>query len=153
MKTTKGLFRILTIGLVLVIGLGLLLPAFSRARSRAERINCVRNLRDMGFVLHGDSGSINPRCPSGTMYFVCDPSKEDASSPETILAYCAKHRTALLSDGSVRVYSEADFESRIPSQLRNTNDVAAVSSKTSSKPTATGGEIWTIFGQEAGGQL
>jgi type II secretory pathway pseudopilin PulG len=130
----RGFRRALEVLLVLsilAILSAMLLPALSRAKSKAQRISAVNNLKQIGLAARIWSGDNGDRMPTsfeemqaelGTDKVTIDPSTgqrfiwvgagKDASDPTALLAYSpndANGRAVLLADGSVQQVNSEKF--------------------------------------------
>jgi type II secretory pathway pseudopilin PulG len=127
----KRAIEIMAVLAVVAILAAMLLPALSKAKSKAQRIGAISNLKQVGLAARIWSGDNGDRMPSsfedmkaelGTDKVTIDPNTgqrfvwvgagKDASDPSTILAYSPSDqngRAVLLADGSVQQVNSEKF--------------------------------------------
>jgi hypothetical protein len=149
----RGIAGVLAIFCVLGILAGMLLPALSKAKSKAQRIKSVNNLKNIGLAARIFSTENDDKFPSSfdemmselaTDEILHDPETgerytwvgagKDESNPNAILAFSspkAGRREVLMADGSVQQVTEGRF-----------NDLLAKEAASQAPPveTATVGE-------------
>jgi type II secretory pathway pseudopilin PulG len=126
----RALEVVLVLGIVAILS-AMLLPSLSRAKSKAQRINALNNLKQIGLAARIWSGDNGDRMPSsfedmraelGTDKITTDPGTgqrfiwvgagKDASDPTALLAYSPNDvngRAVLLADGSVQLVNSEKF--------------------------------------------
>lgn len=136
-----GLVRVMVVTAVLVVFAGMLLPALSKAKSKAQRIKSVNNLKNIGLAARIFSTDNNGRMPAsldeiaaelGSPALRVDPQTgveytwvgtgKDESNPSAILAYSPPHdggREVLLADGSVQMVGETRFAEMLQEEVRD----------------------------------
>src|SRR2546426_11502934 len=94
------LIEMLCVIAIIAILAALLLPALSQARARAQRIQCVSQLRAVGFAFHGFAHDHNGKFPmqvpasaGGSLEFIQNPSRIGGE-----LYFCSCHFQALSND-------------------------------------------------------
>jgi type II secretory pathway pseudopilin PulG len=131
-RGAQGLLTVLFVLAVVAILGAMMLPALSRAKSKAQRISAVNNLKQIGLAAKTwatDNGEMLP--PSfeamkdelGTDKITYDPNTEQRfvyvgagkseANPEAIIAYSPSDqngRAVLFADGSVQVLSAEKFQ-------------------------------------------
>lgn len=136
-----------TLALFIGVGFGLAVSGCGKSGksdgqgSDSENADCRRNLGQIGLTAREfytknnetltvkglsewlGGSAIKPQCPSGSPYFICNPTNYDEGVK--IFAYCPKHLKVLLANGEVNTCNAADFKSQTGSNLLNNNDVAA----------------------------
>ena len=129
----NGILTVLGVFLVLAVLGGMMLPALSSAKRKAQRINGVSNLKQIGIAVRLYAGDNNDRLPRsfeemknelGTDAITIDPESQqrfiytgggyslDVVQPDSVLAYSPVdngHRSVLLADGSVQQLSSQQF--------------------------------------------
>ena len=131
-RGARGLLTALAVLVVLMILASMMLPALSKAKSRAQRISAVNNLKQIGTAakiwasdnntvmppsldvmkkeLGSDNVMIDPN--TGQRFIYVGEGKSD-TNPEAIIAYSPSDmngRAVLLADGSVQVMSADKFQ-------------------------------------------
>ncbi len=128
----RGAVTVVVLFGILAILAGMMLPALSRAKSKAQRISAMNNLKQVGLaarVWSTDNGEMLPpnfeamKNELGTDKVTIDPNTgqpfvyvgagKDASHPEAILAYSPSDlngRAVLFADGSVQVMNAEKFQ-------------------------------------------
>ena len=128
----RGAVTVLVLFSILAILAAMLLPALRRAKSRAQRISAVNNLKQIGLAAKTWSLDNNSQMPPsfeamknqlGTEKVTIDPNTgqrfvyvgtgKDESHPEAIIAYSPSDvngRAVLFADGSVQILSQEKFD-------------------------------------------
>jgi hypothetical protein len=128
----KGAVQILALFAILAILAAMLLPALSRAKSRAQRISAMNNLKQIGLAAKTWSLDNKDALPPsfeamkdelGTDKVLIDPGSgqrfvyvgagKDESHPEAILAYSPSDvngHAVLFADGSVQLLNQEKFD-------------------------------------------
>lgn len=127
----KRAIEIMAVLAIIALLAAMLLPALSRAKSKAQRISAMNNLKQVGLAARIWSGDNSDRMPAsfedmknelGTDKITFDPNTgqrfvwvgagKDASDPSAILAYSPSDqngRAVLLADGSVQQVNSERF--------------------------------------------
>jgi type II secretory pathway pseudopilin PulG len=128
----KGFFEVVVVFVLLAVLAGMMLPALSKAKAKAQRINSANNLKQIGVAARLFASDNNDRLPDsldemlpelGTPKVMLDPETgqrytylgagKTESMPNAILAYSPERATGtrevLFADGSVLSLSAARF--------------------------------------------
>ncbi|MEO6336986.1 MAG: type II secretion system protein [Verrucomicrobiota bacterium] len=159
----KRAIEIMAVLAVIAILAAMLLPALSKAKSKAQRISAVNNLKQVGLAARIWSGDKGDRMPAsfedmkaelGTDKVTIDPNTgqrfvwvgagKDASDPGAILAYSPSDqngRAVLLADGSVQQvnsekFSEMLVRDEVNQRMRQVQQPAKDDGTMANKPTA-----------------
>ena len=159
----KRAIEIMAVLAVIAILAAMLLPALSKAKSKAQRISAINNLKQVGLAARIWSGDNSDRMPSsfedmkaelGTDKVTVDPNTgqrfvwvgagKDASDPSAILAYSPSDqngRAVLLADGSVQQvnsekFSEMLARDEVNQRMRQAQQPARAYANVPNKPAA-----------------
>jgi type II secretory pathway pseudopilin PulG len=129
----NGVITVFVVFMILAVLGGMLLPALSSAKRKAQRINAVSNLKQIGIAVRLFSGDNNDRLPAsfeemknelGSDMITIDPESqqrfvyvgggysEAALEPDSVLAFSPMnndHCSVLYADGSVQQMSSTQF--------------------------------------------
>jgi type II secretory pathway pseudopilin PulG len=131
-RGAQGLLTVLFVLAIVAILAAMLLPALSRAKSKAQRISAVNNLKQIGLAARTwsiDNGDAMPPSfeamkeelstdkitydPNTSQRFVYVGAGKSAANPEAIIAYSPSDmngRAVAFADGSVQVLSAEKFQ-------------------------------------------
>jgi type II secretory pathway pseudopilin PulG len=137
----RRVIEVLVVLAILAIFAAMMLPALSRAKSKAQRINAVNNLKQIGLAARLWSADNGDRMPAsmdemrneiGTDKIMTDPNTgqrfiwvgagKDDSDPTALLAYSPNDvngRAVLLADGSVQQVSSEKFNEMLARDQAN----------------------------------
>ncbi len=131
-RGAKGALQVIAVFAIMGILAAMLLPALSRAKSKAQRISAVNNLKQIGLAAKtwsADNGNAFPatleamKNELGTDKVLVDPNTgqrfvyvgtgKTEANPEAILAYSPSDqngRAVLFADGSVQILNQEKFD-------------------------------------------
>jgi type II secretory pathway pseudopilin PulG len=134
-RGASGVLSVLVVFAIIAILAAMLLPALSRAKSRAQRINAVNSLKQIGLAARTFAMDNNDRLPNSYEEMMNELSTDKVTydpetgqrfiwlgsglefgkiQPDSVIAYTpgdgASGRAVLLADGSVQQMSRARFE-------------------------------------------
>ncbi|HTI70390.1 MAG TPA: hypothetical protein VMF06_10515, partial [Candidatus Limnocylindria bacterium] len=134
----RGFAQVMAVGAVAFILAGMLLPALSKAKSRAQRINSVNNLKNIGLALRTFAGEHDGKYPQSLdevrseigsekilrhpdtgEYYIYLGAGHTELEPTTIMAYGSSVNgriEVLLGDGSVQQISSDSLGKMLASQ-------------------------------------
>jgi len=169
--------QVLVVLAIIAILAAMMLPALSKAKSKAQRINAINNLKQVGLAARIWSGDNGDRMPAsfedmrnelGTDKVTIDPNTgqrfvwvgtgKDASDPSAILAYSPNDmngRAVLLADGSVQQVSGEKFNEmlvrdEVSQRMRQTQPAVNESVRRLPGTVAADGSV-RFFGTASGG--